>query len=192
MGEPGSERRRQIAAWVGAFIMPHEINVRAWLRRTRVSPEDIDDVIQEAYCKLAGLDGFEHIERPDAYFFSVVRHLLLRRIRRASVVSFTTIAEIEAFDDDRPSPEREVAAQREYERIRTLIALLPDRCREIFEMRRIQGLSQREIARMIGISEGMVEYYVSQGVKAIVRSMRVQEEEVHSRADALLRAEKRL
>jgi DNA-directed RNA polymerase specialized sigma24 family protein len=66
--------------------MPHEGNVRAWPRRCRVSPEDIDDLIQESYCNLASLDAIERIDRPSAYFFSVARNLLLKRIRQASVV----------------------------------------------------------------------------------------------------------
>nr|WP_232307286.1 sigma-70 family RNA polymerase sigma factor [Sphingomonas sp. Y57] len=179
---PDSVRRREIATWVGVNIMPHEAKVRLWLKRARVSGEDVDDLIQEAYCKLAGLETVEHIDRPDAYFFSLARNLLVRKLKRAAIVPFTTIAEIEAYDDDRPSPEREVAARREVERVRLLIARLPDRCRRIFEMRRIQGLSQKEIARAEGVSEGMVEYHVHQGVRALVRAMREEEGE----ADALI------
>lgn len=182
-----SDRRRLIAAWVGEKIMPHEASVRAWLRRMKVSADDLDDLIQESYCKLAGLDSVDHIHRPDAYFFSIARNLLLRRLRRSSVVSITAIAEIEAFDDGRPSPEREVAARKDYERVRALIAQLPERCRQVFEMRKLQGASQREIAHRIGISEGMVEYHVYEGTKAIVRAMRRQDEEAEVRAEELNR-----
>ena len=81
--------------------MPHEAGVRAWLSRSRVPRDDIDDLIQETYCSLAGLDDFAHIDRPDAYFFSTVRNLLSRKVRRAAVVPVAIIAEIElVFDDD--------------------------------------------------------------------------------------------
>src|SRR3546814_11491784 len=39
------EKRAKIMAWVGKEILPHEADVRAWLRRT-LDPEDLEDVIQ--------------------------------------------------------------------------------------------------------------------------------------------------
>lgn len=167
-----SERRRRIAMWVADTVMPHEANVRAWLVRARVPQEDIDDLIQESYCSLAGLDTVDHIDRPDAYFFSTVRNLLSRKLRRAAVVPIATIAEIESFDDDRPSPEREVAGRRDYDRVRALIATLPEPSRQVVQMRRIEGRPQREIAAELGISEGMVEWHVHKGVQAVLKRMR--------------------
>jgi hypothetical protein len=44
---------------IAEHVMPHEGDVRAWFARARVSPEDIDDLIQEAYCKLTALDRYK-------------------------------------------------------------------------------------------------------------------------------------
>ncbi|NWO67895.1 sigma-70 family RNA polymerase sigma factor, partial [Escherichia coli] len=63
-------------------VIPYESTVRAWLVRARVSEEDIDDIVQEAYCRIAALDTVDHITRPGAYFFSIVRNLLLQRLKR--------------------------------------------------------------------------------------------------------------
>ena len=142
-----------------------------WLLRARVAQEAVDDVIQEAYCNLAALQSIDHIDRPDAYFFSTARNLLRRRLKRASVVPIATIAELESFDDDRPSPEREVAARRDVARVRAVIATLPDVCRQVVEMRRIEGLPQREIATRLGISEGMVEWHVHNGIRIVLMKM---------------------
>ena len=46
-------------AWVGREIMPHEADVRAWLLRT-LDPDDLEDVIQETYCQIAGLKDVGH------------------------------------------------------------------------------------------------------------------------------------
>lgn len=158
--------------WVADHVMPHEARVRAWLGRARVAREDVDDLIQESYCCLAALDSVDHIDRPDAYFFSTARNLLVRKLRRAAVVPIVTIAEIESFDDGRPSPEREVAGRRDYDRVLALIGRLPDPCRRVVEMRRLEGRPQREIAHALGISEGMVEWHVHNGVKTVMRMMR--------------------
>src|SRR5215471_17326626 len=112
--------------WVITHILPHEPAIRARLQRARVAPEDVDDVIQEAYSRLAALDSFAHIDRPNAYFFSIVRNLLVRRLKRAKIVPIEPIAELESYADDTVfTPERETAARLEYARVRALIAALP-------------------------------------------------------------------
>lgn len=149
-------------------ILPHEPKMRAWLRRHRTRPEDVDEVIQEAYCRLAMLDAIDHIDRPDAYFFSLCRNLLLRRLKREHIVPIATIAEIESVSPDgRPSPEREVAGRVDCARLLTLMNRLPERCRTIVRLRKVEGWSQREIAQHFATTEKAVEKQVWLGVKAI-------------------------
>ena len=51
---PLKQSRAEIVAFVGGQILPHEADVRAWLRRSGSYPADIDDIVQETYCRLAG------------------------------------------------------------------------------------------------------------------------------------------
>lgn len=164
------ERRQQIAAWVAKEVIAHEGAVRAWLKRVRVVDEDAEELIQEAYCRLAMLETVDHIARADAYFFSIVRNLLLRRVRRARVVEIETIAEIEAYRDDDPSPERQVVARLDWARMLALIDALPERCRTVVRLRKVSGWSQKEIAAHLDMSEKAVEKQVWLGVKAVQRA----------------------
>lgn len=148
--------------------MPYESRVRAWLMRARVSAEDVDELIQEAYCRLSMLDSVDHIDRPGAYFFSIARNLLMRRLKRQQVVSIEAIAEIEAYQDClSPSPEQAAGMKLEYDKMLAFLATLPERCRTIVQLRKIDGWSQRQIAEHMGISEKAVEKQVWVGVKAI-------------------------
>lgn len=65
--------RRRVVAWVGRDILPHEADVRAWLRRSMVPVNEIEDIVQDAYCRLAGMTEVGHIANPRAYFFTVAR-----------------------------------------------------------------------------------------------------------------------
>lgn len=161
--------RRRIMAWVGSEILPHEAAVRAWLRRS-LDPEDLEDVIQEAYCQIARLDDVSHIRSGRAYLFTTARSVVLMRLRRARVVSIETVTEIDTLSmvESEPSPERIVAGRRELARVRRLIAGLPDRWRKIIELRKIEGLSQREVAEALGVPEHTVENEVRKGLKAIL------------------------
>ncbi len=171
------EHRRRIVAWVAAHVMPHEGGVRIWLRRSLLNPEDIDDLIQEAYARMAALESIDHIEKPDGYFFQIVRNLLVEQIRRSRIIRIEAATEIDSLSiySDEPSPERTIAARRELARVKELIEGLPDRCRRIFELRKIQGVSQREIARLLGVSESTVENDGAKGLRLIMQAMREQD-----------------
>ncbi|WP_235522984.1 RNA polymerase sigma factor [Novosphingobium sp. Leaf2] len=165
-GEPA--RRRRIAVWVAREIMPHEARIRRWLARSRLSPEDIDEVMQEAYCRIAMLPSVDHIDQPVAYMSAIARNLMLRRLKRQQVVVFEAVSEIETWRDDRtPSPEEQAASRMSYERVMVIIAALPERCRRVVELRKIEGWSQKEIATHLGMTEKAVEKQVWTGVRAI-------------------------
>ena len=165
--------RRDIVAWVGGQILPHEADVRSWLRRGGSSAEDVDDIVQEAYCRLAALGGVAHIANGRAYFFQTARNIMLERIRRSRVVRIDCVTEIDALNivDSEPSPERIVASRRELARVQELIEGLPERCRDIFKLRRVHGMPQRDIARLLGVSENVVEMQTMRGLRLILRAL---------------------
>jgi RNA polymerase sigma factor (sigma-70 family) len=130
---------------VAREIMPHEPRIRAWFLRRRVSPDEVDELMQDAYCRLVTLDGVEHIDCPHAYFFSVCRNLMVRRLKRQQIAPFEAISEIESYrDNGSPSPEEQVASRLAFDRVRMMLASLPERCRRIVELRKIEGWSQRK------------------------------------------------
>ncbi|MGR4865875.1 RNA polymerase sigma factor [Caulobacter sp. LARHSG274] len=167
------QSRAEIVAFVGGQILPHEADVRAWLRRTGALAADVDDIIQETYCRLAALETVTHIVSGRAYFFRTARNIAIEKIRRARIVRIDCVTEIDALNvvDDEPSPERVVAGRRELLRVQRLIEGLPERCRQIFTLRRIQGLSQREVAARLGVTENVVEMQSMRGLRLILRAL---------------------
>ena len=63
-----------IVRWVSLHVVPQEQKVRGALRRHGVSERDIDDLIQDAYCRLATLKSVDHTDRPGAYFMQIVKN----------------------------------------------------------------------------------------------------------------------
>jgi RNA polymerase sigma-70 factor (ECF subfamily) len=138
-----------------------------------ISETEVADIVQDAYVKIARLDDISHIRNGRAYFFSAARSVLLDRVRRDRIVRIDSLTEADALAlaDDDPGPERRVSARQELERVRRLIAALPDRCRTIFELRRIEGVPQREIAERLGIPEHTVEAQAIRGLKLILKAI---------------------
>jgi RNA polymerase sigma factor (sigma-70 family) len=167
------QSRKDIVAWVGSHVLPHEAAVRAWLRRWMGRAQDIDDVIQEAYCRLANLESIAHIGSGRAYLFQTTRNIVLEQVRRSKIVridNLTDIAQLSMIDET-PPPERVVAGARELARVEQLINRLPFKCRRVFVLRRIHGESQRNIAKMFGISESAVEKQSMRGLKLILKAL---------------------
>lgn len=165
--------RRDVVAWVGSNIVPYEGELRVRLRSMAVPEQEISDIIHETYLQLTKLDSVAHIRSGRAYFFQAARTVLLMRIRHERVVRIDSMTEMQALTlaDDTPGPDRQVSARMELERVRRIIADMPDRCREIFELRRIQGISQRETAERLGIPEHTVEQQVLRGLKLIRQAL---------------------
>jgi len=152
-----------------------------------VSPEDADELLQEAYCRIAMLDRTDHIDRPSAYFFSIVRNLLARRHRRQRVVSLELMAEIDAFEDGPANTfEEELSDRLLFDRIVELIDRLPARCREVVRLRKLEDWSHRQIATHLGISEKTVESQVRLGLRAVRRMWDEQEASAMGRLRARL------
>lgn len=173
LAQGGGKAEQERVRWLGYEILPHEQDVRAWLRRSLVTSNDVDDVIQESYCRLANLKAVEQIESPRAYFFQTARSVVLEQMRRARIVRIDAVTEIDALriEWDEPSPERIAGGRKELERVMKIVATLPERSRRIFEMRRVMGLSQKEIARRLGVTENVVENEAARGLKAVLAGL---------------------
>lgn len=162
-----------VVAWVAAAIVPHEAGARRWLARRGVAPVDRDDLLQEAYCRLAALPDVAHISNPKAYLLQTVRNIWLAQLRRQRVVPMTTATENLAATimDDAAGPDQLAEDREELALVQALVAGLPERCRQIFLWKRIEGLSQKEIAARLGVSETVVENDVMKGLRLILAGM---------------------
>jgi len=170
--------------WIAAHILPHENEVRGWVRRHvhSLDTADIDDLVQEAYARL-WLMNFDRIGNGRSYLFTVVRNLLLEQARRARIIPMERMGEIESLHiiSEEPDPERRIGARQEFERLQQVVAALPTQCRRAFELQKFDGLSQREIAGQMGIAQKTVEKHLA---KALARVIEAMSAEPHGREQA--------
>jgi len=168
-----TQSRQDVVAWVGSCVLPHEAAVRAWLKQWTGRDQDIDDVIQEAYCRLAAMDDVSHIGSGRAYLFQTTRNIVLEQMRRSKITRIDYVTDMGSLSlvDEAPPMDRIVAGAYELQRVEQLIERLPPKCRRAFVLRRIHGVSQREIAQMLGISQAAVEKQAARGLKLILNAL---------------------
>lgn len=170
-----------IADWLARHVLPREAAIRARLRYANFQPQDIDDIIQEAYARIVASGMFSRIINPSAYFSRVVRNVVFDQLRRARIVRIENLAELDLADveDQGPGLERCAGAKQDLERLNHMVSELPDRCREIFIMRKIRGLSQKEISRRLGVTENTVESQVQRGLRLILNRWAADDHDMH-------------
>jgi RNA polymerase sigma factor (sigma-70 family) len=167
---PASNER---AHWIAKHILPLEPQLRGWLRRNGPKFLEADDLIQEAYAKLAMLASVSEIEQPKAYLYQIVKSLVTDEYRRGKIVSIESVAEISEFSphDETGSPERILSGHQDLERLFRAINALPAPAKAVFVLKKFDELSQRDIAARLHISENMVEKRLSQALRAIAGNM---------------------
>jgi RNA polymerase sigma-70 factor (ECF subfamily) len=156
--------------WFARNILPHEHVLRGWLNRRLAPGLDADDVIQEAYTILVSKESVEDIQNPKAYLFQVAYSLLVRHVQRSRIVSIRAVADLERLDlaAEMASPEQVLIDRDELHRLAEAIAEMPEKTQEAFILRRVQGLSQREIAARMGVSENTVEKHIVKGIRLLI------------------------
>lgn len=162
------------ALWLAEHVLPCERGLRDWLRRRMAQAQDVDDVVQETYAILAAMADVSHVRQPRAYVYQVAQSVVLQQLRRAQVVSMEMVAEFDRLPitGEDASPERLASSRQELNKVTALIAQLPDKCRQAFILRRVEGFSQREIAERMQISENTVEKHVCKGIRLLMESMK--------------------
>ena len=161
--------------WFVEDVLPLEPALMRLLRRYWRRADDVPDLRQEVYMRVyegAARDGLPSATA--AYVFRTARNLLIDQARRARVVSFDLVAELEELPEaprDEWSPERIAAARAELRLLERALEALPPRCREVVSLRRIDGLSQKDIAARLGIAEGTVEKHVTLGMRALAETL---------------------
>ncbi len=150
-------------------ILQLEGVLRAFLHRFAPKPSDLDDLLQETYSRLLGLPADQRgsVRNVQAFSLTSARHVAVDWIRHKRVVSMDLVEDMDdlPFIEDAGSLDDIVSTHQQLLQVADAVATLPERCREVFTLRRVYGLSQKEIGRRLGISDQTVEQHLVQGMR---------------------------
>jgi RNA polymerase sigma factor (sigma-70 family) len=163
----------ELDRWFIREVLVHEASLTRYLARMWSAPDDILDIRQDSYVRVYEAAAKARPLRPKSFLFQTARHLMVDRLRRKRVVSIESVEDLDALNVsiDELSPERRVSALQELRHLAQAFDQLPVKCRRVVWMRKVEGLSQREVAQRLNIVEETVEKHVARGMQFLAKSL---------------------
>lgn len=152
-------------ATLEAVYREHGAAVLRLLRRRVGNEADAVELAQESWLQLLRYRG-QTPEALKALLFRIAVNMAgvhARRSRSRRRDDHLPLEDVPLAADDPPQDELLVQHERRL-LIITAIRAMPRRCRQVFVLSRFHGMPRKEIAQRLGISLGMVERHITNGL----------------------------
>lgn len=181
-----SSSKSEHARWFAEEVHPHESSLRSYLRGLFPSLPDVDDLVQDSYARLLRAREVGRIQYVKAFLFATARNIAIDRFRRRKIVAIESVADLAALPviDDRPGVVDTISTQEELELLTEAVRTLPARCRQVFTLRLLYGLSQKEIAARLQLSPHTVKAQLAKGMRRCADYFEAKGATSHLRLDA--------
>jgi len=130
-----------------------------------VGKHDVEDVVQEAFLRAYNAESGKPIEQPKSYLFRIAKHVALNQLRQRSRKPTDYLEDFESPDVlvNEWTLEDEIMAQQKLGFHCAAVAALPPKCRKVYLLRKVYGMSYKDIAATLQISDSTVEAHISKG-----------------------------
>ena len=148
------------------------LKLRRLLRSRGRSIDDTEDLIQEAFLRLQVYCRDKDVAQTEAFLVRTALNLSIDQHRRATTAALVPggLDRMQLIDPN-PPPDVVCAAQERLQHMRTGLANLSPRQREVFLLNRVEGYSFVQIAEQLHLSMSMVEKHAAKAILAMTNWM---------------------
>jgi RNA polymerase sigma factor (sigma-70 family) len=167
------KKSQRVETPIAAKFLESFALLKRYLARFFSEQQDIEDVAQEAFLRAYVAEQRRSIEQPKAYLFRIAKNLALTKLQRKSKEIAYFIDESGDYvceSGDHLNLEVQEPGYAEMENMELLgiycdaVAALPEKCRQVFLLRKVHGLTHQEIADRMSLSLSSVEKYLHKGI----------------------------
>ncbi|XHS77494.1 RNA polymerase sigma factor [Burkholderiaceae bacterium UC74_6] len=155
-----------IKDWQRAFQ-----TVKAALMRRGRTAHDADDLLQDAWVRLACYERNQVIDEPEAFLMKVALNLSIDMHRAAVTRGDEVLLEDVVLIDAAPTAEDVLLARERMERLSLCVGRLSEKTRAIFVAYRLDGQTYKQIARDHGVTISTVEKHVARATMQLTTWM---------------------
>lgn len=156
--------------------------LRRYVQRYVFRSEDVEDLVQETFIHAFAAETSRHVRFPKAFLFRVARNLALNertKIAHATTQLLEDLPDPSVIRDvSQAAADEEMYARQQVRLLAQAVAALPPQCSRVFLLRKVQGLSYKQIAARLNISVSTVEKHVALGLLRCGEYLRQQGYEV--------------
>jgi RNA polymerase sigma-70 factor (ECF subfamily) len=153
-----------------ASLVELRADLLAYLRRRLGDRETAADLTQEAVLRMMKYRDTTQVKDRRGMLFRIAHRLVLDHRRtqyRRHAARHVSLDDVGELSMDQGSVEAIVDARQAMHRLLTRVTDdLPPKCRLAFVMSRFEGLTNKQVAAKMGISEKMVEKYITRALVA--------------------------
>ena len=135
--------------------------VRGALMRRGRNAHEADDLVQEAWVRLACYERDQPVERPEAFLMRTALNLSVDAHRAQTTRGEEVLVEDVVIIDYAPTAEATLLAKERLERLSVGVSRMSDTTRSIFLAHRIDGLTIVELSRLHGLSTTTVHKHIA-------------------------------
>jgi RNA polymerase sigma-70 factor (ECF subfamily) len=145
--------------------------VKAALRLRGRTGHDAEDLVQEAFVRLANYERQNVVEKPEAFLMTTAINLSTDSYRARAIRGEQVLLEDDVLVDTAPGIEEVMLSRERIERLSECLQRLPEKTRNIFLAHRVEGLAYKEIARLHGLSVSSVEKHMAKAMLMLSNGM---------------------
>jgi RNA polymerase sigma-70 factor (ECF subfamily) len=155
--------------WLNDLVAETSGALARYVARFCACPADVQDVVQEAYlqvyCALRETGPEGHT--PAALLYTAARNIAFSRHRHLKVVraAAPVVSLGEQLRREQSGVEQQASKRQQLQMLLRAVSGLPPKCRDVFVLRMIEGMSQREIGERLGITVSTVEKHLARGLR---------------------------
>lgn len=147
----------------GLLYQEHHPWLRQWLRRKLGCAETAADIAQDTFLRLINKPFFfENTQSTRAFLGKIAKGLCIDLWRRQQIEQAWLETLANRPEQEIPSPETQLLMIEALCRIDSMLCNLPEKAATAFLLAQIDGLTYREIAQRLDVSERMVKKYMAQ------------------------------
>lgn len=175
---------------VHAAYRKYEASLKRFISRFLPKVQDIEDVAQETFLRAYVTEQGRPIEQPKSFLFRIAKNVALNQLARKSNQIIDHLEDLGLADvlSSEVTLEDELVARQTLGLHCEAVAALPPQCRRVYLLRKVYGLSHKEIAKRMGIAVSTVEKHLIKGMQECDRYVRARNEPARAQHGRTTRA----
>ena len=171
---PSPVRKHCNADGIGETFLANRSSLKRFISQFINHPQDIEDIVHDAFLNSYAAEINTKIHKPKAFLFQTARNLAFKHLSKSSnrLTDYLGDFDLSEVLIEGSSMEDTAESHEQFAFFCKAVQKLPLQCRRAFILRKVYGLSHKEIAKHLNISVSTVEKHLATGITRCLDYMR--------------------